>query len=56
MSKLPKSDLNCYWSATAAQNLRARKPSVPYAISPRVIMLYLESRRCYDQLLMPFKG
>ena len=24
MSKLPKIDLDCYWSATAAQNLRAR--------------------------------
>ena len=34
MSKLPKSDLDCYWSATAAQNLLARKPSAPYKISP----------------------
>ena len=34
MSKLPKSDLDCYWSAIAAQNLRARKPSAPYKISP----------------------
>ena len=34
MSKLQKSDLDCYWSATTAQNLRARKPSAPYKISP----------------------
>ena len=34
MSKLPKSDLDCYWSNTAAQNLRARKSSARYKISP----------------------
>ena len=45
MSKLPKSDLDCYWSNTAAQNLRARKSSARYKISPQYLAkLFLRSR------------